>query len=240
MNILITGGASGLGEAITRKLALQHDNNVFFTFCSSRDNAFIIEKEFPNTHGIHCNFLNSSEIDSILKLFDSMRIDILVNNAYTTTISQDYFHKVDRSLFLKNFESNLLPIITISQKAISSFRKQKFGKIINILSSAIIGIPPKGWSEYTASKAYLASLSKSWADENARFNITSNSISPSFMMTAMNSGCDVRIVEDLKERNPNKKLLTIQEVADSVFFLTNCSQQINGTNLIMNSGADII
>jgi enoyl-[acyl-carrier-protein] reductase (NADH) len=44
----------------------------------------------------------------------------------------------------------------------------------------------------------------------------------------------------LKESHPFKQLLTTNEVSDAVLFLSKCSQQINGINLIMNAGIHVI
>jgi len=240
MKILITGGASGLGEAITRKLATNKEDTVFFTYKSAISNAAKLEETFPNAKGIQCDFLDKDSVDTLLAFIDNVDLDILINNAFTSDIIPKHFHKTNISVFTENFSTNILPVIQITQHAITGFRKKKFGKIINILSSAIIGNPPTGWAEYTAGKAYLASLSKSWATEYAAFNITSNSVSPSFMQTRLTSNTDERVVEEITERHPLKQLLTTNEVADTVLFLTKCSQQINGTNILMNAGMHVI
>jgi len=240
MNILITGGASGLGEAITRKLASDTNNKVFFTYNNSSDKAKNIEADYPNTKGIKCNFLDEGEIESLLSFIDTSETDVLVNSAFAAESALKHFHKADVSKFTANFQSNVIPVIRITQRAILSFRKRKFGKIINILSSAIVGNPPKGWSEYVAQKAYLESFSKSWAVENIEYNISSNSISPSFMMTNLTSNTDERTIEQIIAANPLKKLLSTDEVADTVEFLSKCSNQINGVNLIINAGTNVI
>ena len=82
-------------------------------------------------------------------------------------------------------------------------------------------------------------LTKVWATENSKFNITSNSISPSFMQTKLTSEIDFRIVSQLIENHPLKKLLTVEEVAETVFFLANATSHINGIDIIINSGASI-
>src|ERR1019366_7084787 len=125
------------------------------------------------------------------------------------------------------------------QEAIKTFRKKKFGKIINIISSALVNKPPIGWSEYVANKSYLLAMSKAWAAECIKFNITSNSISPSFMLTNLTSDTDERVIEQMKEEHPLKRLLTTDEVAEAVVFFTKSSQQINGTNLVINAGTEI-
>jgi hypothetical protein len=91
----------------------------------------------------------------------------------------------------------------------------------------------------TFSKAYPGELTKVWVAENARFNITSNTISPSFMQTSLTAGIDERVVEQIKESHPLKKLLTVDEVAKTVAFLVNASSQINAIDILMNGGANI-
>ncbi len=239
MNILITGGASGLGEAITKKIAESESNKIYFTYKSSIDKAKFIEESFSNCTGLKCDFTLPEEVEGLAGKIDEMDIDVLINNAISAPITIKHFQRTDISVFRDGFLLNVLPLIQISQKAISHFRKRKFGKIINILSSYLVNVPPPGLSEYIAAKSYVASLSKSWASENSKFNVTSNSVSPSFMLTNLNSGTHERIVEDMKNNHPLKTLLTIEETADAVNFLVNSSQQINGINLIINAGTDI-
>jgi Dehydrogenases with different specificities (related to short-chain alcohol dehydrogenases) len=240
MSILVTGGSSGLGEAITRRLAGQKDETIFFTFCKSSGNAKALESELPNTKGIKCNFNNADDLTALNNFILSSDLSVLINNAFTGRITPEHFHKTDAAVFKDNFISNVMPVIQITQSAIKVFRKKKYGKIITILTSFIANKPPVGLSEYVAQKAYLESLSKSWAAENIKYNITSNSISPSFLKTALNAGVDERIVENITAENPLKKLLTIDEVAEAVLFLSNATQQINGINLLMNAGSDVI
>lgn len=238
MNVLITGGATGVGGAITRLLAAVPGNKVYFTFYQSDEKARALETEFENVQAIKCNFMDELSMQSLLGKMDDLTIDLLVNNAFTG-LETNYFHKTDPEYFSDNFKRNIIPVIKITQKAILQFRKKKAGKIITILSSYIINKPPMGLSEYVATKNYLLSLSKSWAVENARFNITANCISPSFMQTDLTAGTDERIVETMVENHPLKKLLDPKEVAEAVFYFANASQQINGTNLVMNAASDI-
>lgn len=239
MNILITGGASGLGKAITLNLCGNADNNVYFTYNSSVKAAEEIENTVTNAKGIKCNFLIHEEMDGLLQKIAELKIDVLINNAFAGSIEKQYFHKSDTERFERDFRNNIVPVIKITRQAITGFRQKKFGKIITILSSAIINRPPVGWSDYVAGKSYLQSLSKSWAIENAAFNISSNCISPGFMQTTLTADTDERMVEEMQRNHPLKKLLSTEEVAESVNYLVNCSQQVNGTNLIINAASDL-
>lgn len=239
MNILVTGGASGLGEAITRILARDSENTVYFTYSNSVANAHKIEFEFSNTVSVRCDFKNSSEVQSLVNKIDDLKLDVLINNAYCGSPITTYFHKIPEDTFSSEFMFNIMPTILITQAVINSFRKKKKGKVITILTSFLLNTPPLGASSYVANKAYLGSLVKSWATENAKFNISSNSISPSFMQTNLTSDVDERIIEQIVNDHPLKKILTVEEVAESVLFLTNASSQINGVDIVLNAGTNI-
>ena len=133
-----------------------------------------------------------------------------------------------------------MPTLRITQQAIKEFRKKKNGRIITVLTSYLTNRPPIGLSEYVANKAYLLSLSRSWAVESVRFNITSNCVSPSMMKTSLTNHLDERQIEDITNSNPLKRLVTPEEVADAVFYLASASPQINGVNLLINGGVDVI
>jgi len=235
MNFLITGGASGLGLAITKLLATRHPaDKIYFTFFSSEENKIQLETEHLNAHGIQCDFLKQPDINGLVDFIQKNDIDILINNA-VTGLTKNYAHKLEPAVILESFKSDVLSTIQITNSFISSARKKKSGKIITILSAALEGLPPTGWSVYTANKNYLLSMHKSWAAENKNFGITSNCVSPGFMATPLNNSEDERVVENMISQHPLKKLLTVEEVADTVLYLCGSSQQLNAQNIVINA-----
>lgn len=239
MIVLITGGASGLGEAITRMAAQNAADQVYFTYARAYTQAKQIEADYPNAKGIKCDFKNNEELKTLTTKISELNIDVLVNNAYTGDFLKSYFHKTAPIDFIEAFNDNVVPTIEITQAAINTFRKKRSGKIITILTAALVNIPPIGSAVYVANKAYLAQLSKIWASENAKFNITSNTVSPAFMQTGFTGTVDERVVEQIIDKHPLKRLLTTDEVAESVCYLMNSSQQINGIDLLLNAGLNI-
>ena len=239
MNILVTGGASGLGKAITEILLSNENHTVYFTFCSSKENAAIICSNFPNSKGIKCDFNDLKSVTSLCEMIPDLRLDVLINNAYSGNFITKHFNKIPADIFNSVLNKNIIPTIFITQSAISYFKKMKSGKIITILTSALVNKPPSGASSYVANKAYLQSLVKSWAVENKKFNITSNSVSPSLMLTKLTSDIDERIIDQIIDNHPLKKILETSEVAETVAFLVNSSKQINGIDLVINSAESI-
>ncbi len=239
MNILVTGGASGLGKSITEILLKNKNHTVYFTFCSSKENAAIICSEFPNSKAIECDFNDINSVNSLCEMIPDLRLDVLINNAYSGNFITKHFNKISPDVFSTDFNKNIIPTVFITQSAISYFKKMKSGKIITILTSALVNNPPSGASSYVAVKAYLQSLVKSWATENKKFNITSNSVSPSLMQTKLTSDIDERIINQIINDHPLKKILKTSEVAETVAFLVHSSQQINGVDLVINSAENI-
>ena len=237
--MLITGGASGLGGAITERFARAEGYRVFFTFHKAYEGAAQLERDFPCTEGIACDFTVSSNVDNLITRISEIDPDILINNALTG-IRTKHFHQSNPADFLSSFNSDVIPTLRITQNAIKEFRKKKNGKIITMLTSYVVNRPPLGLSEYVANKAYLLSLSRSWAVENVRFNITSNCVSPSMMKTSLTNHLDERQIQEIASANPLKRLVTPEEVADVVFFLASGSSQINGVNLLVNGGVDVV
>lgn len=240
MNILITGGSSGLGKAIIELLATKQEHNIFFTYNSNSSSAKAILKACSGTTAIKCDFTKPEEVDQLVEKIASLELDVIINNAYVGLALGRHFIKTSPDDFMQSFTDNVLPVIAITQAALKEFKKRKFGKIINVLTSYLINLPPNGCSVYAANKAYIQQLSKSWNTEFSRFNITSNCISPDFMLTNLSKEVDERVIEQLQGAHPLKSILTPLEVAQTVVYLVGASQQINGVNIPINAAQNIL
>lgn len=239
MNILITGGASGLGKAITTLLVKDPGNMVYFTYCNAVEAAAEMGDTFPNTSGLPCDFKSQASMNTFIKRLHEIDLDVLINNAYSGEVEPVHFHKIPSEAFVDDFSQNVLPVVQITQEVIKIFRKKKQGKIITVLTSYLANVPPMGLSRYVAGKAYLEKLTKIWAAENVKFGITSNSVSPSFMRSNLTANVDERMVEQMIHEHPLKRLITAEEVAETVLFLVNASSHINGVDILMNAGVNL-
>ena len=239
MRILITGGSSGLGRAVVERLSENPDNHIFFTYCRKEVEARQLSEQHNKVESIKVDFTDTASVDSFVKVIPSLNLDILVNNAWVGSPNGTYFHKTSISDFETSFKNNIIPLIKITQACISQFRKQKSGKIVNVLTSYLLNLPPMGYSVYSATKAYVEQLSKCWCKENARFGITANSVSPEYMQTKF-SNVDERVIEQMTNEHPLKSLLRPEEVADVIAMLLQSSAQLNGVNIPVNAGQGIL
>lgn len=235
MKILVTGGSSGLGKAVVTEMAKDKENIILFTYYQHEDISYRLSKDYSNVKGIQVDFTNSSSVDAFVEFLATEQIDVLVNNAYIGNPIGTYFHKTDSKDYLAAFQNNVLPLIKVIQTCIIGMRKRKFGKIVNIITSYLIDVPPTGFSVYTATKAYIRQLSRSISREYGRFNITSNCVLPDFMNTGFGHVEDFQL-EQMKSTHPLKELLDPSEVAEVVYHLIKSSQQINGIDIPINAG----
>ncbi len=239
MRTLVTGGASGLGKAIVELLASYADNYVYFTYNKNIEEAQKLKEAYANVEAIQVDFTDMQSVDALVDKIPALSLDALVNNAWVGNPNGTYFHKTDIEDFERSYKHNVLPLVKITQACISRFRKQKQGRIVTVLTSYLINLPPMGFSVYASTKAYIEQLAKCWCKENVRFGITSNCVSPEYMLTGF-AHVDERIIEQMEHDHPLKKLLHPQEVAEVVGMLLTSSVQLNGVNIPVNAAQNIL
>ena len=239
MRILITGGSSGLGKSIVKKLSENKENAIFFTFNRSEESASKMCKENKNIKSIKCDFTIKKELDEFIENLKNLEIDILINNYYSWpenpllpgTFLNKNFHKIDEELFVDEFKRNVIPTVLITQEIIKLFRSKKNGKILTTLTS-FLNSPTIGSSIYLSNKNYLKSLCNVWAVENKKFNINSYYFSPSFMITGHTSKMDERLVDQMVSSSDSNKLMTVDHVSEKISDFLN-SDELNGSNEII-------
>jgi len=120
----------------------------------------------------------------------------LVNNA-CATFSPLPMHQLGWADFEKNFQVAVKGAWTCSQSVIRLMVRHKRGTMINVLSSAIEGFPPKGFAAYVTAKHALRGFTLALAAEYAPRGIKIFSVSPGYMETPLTQGWDGRIRETI-------------------------------------------
>src|ERR1700744_6311233 len=154
-------------------------------------------------------------------------IDILIANAGAAESAA--FAKSDAALFQRMMDVNLMGVVHCIQAALPSMRQQPFGRIVAIASTAGL----KGYayvSAYAAAKHAVIGLVRSLALELATTRATVNAVCPGFTDTDLVAGSiDVimkktgrsheQAVAELATHNPQRRLVSPAEVADTVLWL---------------------
>lgn len=236
---VVTGGATGIGRDICKKLASLNATVVINYNSSSAQSLELVNELNEKGYKADCIQANVAEFIESQKLIDYAvekygKIDILVNNA---GITQDgLILRMREEDFDKVIEVNLKGTWNCSKHAAKYMTKQREGKIINI--SSVVGlIGNAGQSNYCASKAGVIGLTKSLARELAKRNICVNAIAPGFIKTKMTEVLDQEVVEEISKNIPLARLGEGSDVANLVAFLcSNLSDYITGQVINVDGG----
>ena len=234
-NILLTGATGGIGNSILEELVnagaqvmATGTNEEKLNAIKNKYQSVKVKKFDISEHKEIENFINkvSEEMDN--------KIDVLINNAGVTNDNLSIRMKEEE--WKRVIDINLTSAFLLSKNVIKKMLKNKKGKIINI-TSVVAHTGNIGQANYTASKAGLVAMSKSFALEYGKKNIKVNCISPGFITTDMSNKIDENYKEILKSRIPLDRFGDPKDVANTVLFLSsNLSDYITGETIHVNGG----
>ncbi len=217
MNVLVTGGGRGIGEAIVRTLAKNH--KVAFTYNSSEDRARALEKELDGrAKAFKCDVSSS---DSVRQTAAEIRasfgkINMLVNNAGVS--SSKLFQDISDDDWKKVIGINLDGVFFVTREFVPDMIRAGFGRIVNI--SSMWGVNGASMeTAYSASKAGVIGLTKALAQELAPSGITVNAVAPGAIDTDMMHEYSDSEIKDFIATIPVGRLGTPDEVAKAVEYL---------------------
>ena len=239
--ILILGGSSGVGLAITEHLASK-GFDVTSTFSSHPDE---LEKLITNANlarqsarTIHLDLRSKSKfLKKMAELASSGVKPLGLVNCLATEPSNELALAIDPDGFGQKVVFESEAIMTGTHLLLDEMRKQQFGRIINIGSSARSASPEPGWLSYIASKQAAFSVIRSLAVELGPFGITANSVAPGLLGTGMTSGISERIVNSAKVQTPTGRLPSLESVCSTVdYLLSPNASDINGQEIVVDGG----
>ncbi|HBF3784081.1 elongation factor P 5-aminopentanone reductase [Clostridioides difficile] len=237
--VLITGGARGIGKAMSKAFA-KEGYNVLVNFNKSENEAkelytILNEKNF-SVKLFKANISNREDVEDMvdycIKEFGGL--DVLVNNA---AVSQDkLFTDITDEDWDNMMNINLKGSFYCSQVALKYMISEKKGNIINI--SSIWGISGASCEvHYSITKAGIIGMTKALAKEVGPSNIRVNSIAPGVINTDMLSGYNEEDIDALVEETPLMRLGTPEDIANCAIFLaSDKSNFITGQVISPNGG----
>jgi 3-oxoacyl-[acyl-carrier protein] reductase len=215
----VTGGATGIGLAVTRALMRRGARVAIFARNVERANAAVASAGGGEAAAVFGADVSSSEsVDRAFReAIESLgRVDMLVNNAGLTR--DGVFMRMSDEQWDEVLDTNLKGAFRCSRAVARAMMKARYGRIVNI--SSVVGLMGNaGQANYAASKAGLLGLTKSLARELSSRAITVNAVCPGFIETEMTAALPEAARADLLSRIPLGRLGRPQEVAEVVAFL---------------------
>ncbi|WP_102274204.1 3-hydroxybutyrate dehydrogenase [Cytobacillus massiliigabonensis] len=248
--VFITGAAQGIGYEIGKRFAANGAAIVLTDIQeeSVKRAAEKLQNEGCKAIGLKCDVTSEEDINfcfqETVRLFG--RLDVLINNAGLQYVSMIEDFPTEKFEFLIKVMLTA-PFISIKH-ALPIMKQQKFGRIINMASiNGLVGFAGK--AAYNSAKHGVIGLTKVAALETAEMGITVNAICPGYIDTPLvrnqlndlaatrNVPIDKALEEIIFPLVPQKRLLTVEEVADYAIFLSSESARgITGQAIVIDGG----
>lgn len=244
--VLVTGAASGIGFAISEHLACE-GHHVILSDLNITAAEQAVEQLRAKGYSVEAWALNvASQADIEKTQAKFAQVDILINNAGLQHVAKLEDFPVEKWRLLN--EVLLVGPAMLTRAFLPAMKAKNFGRIINIGSiHAVIASPYK--SAYVAAKHGMVGFSKVVALETAEFDITINSICPSYVKTALveqqisQQAAQHGISEDqvinsiMLEPMPKKSFISFAELAGTVSYLISpAAKNMTGQNLVLDGG----
>lgn len=242
--VLVTGGGSGIGAAIAEafgrygaKVGIHYHCSdkqavaeLVARVCASGGDAFSLPGDFSSSDTV------KTVIETTREHFG--RLDVLINNV-GSMVARRRLAEVDDDFIDQVFDLNARSVVTACRTALPGFIAQGGGSIVNVSSiSARTGGSP-GSAIYSASKAFVSTLTCSLARELADQNIRVNAISPGTIDTAFHEQFSTRDkLEKTRMGIPLQRLGTAQDCVGTALYLAadSMSGYVTGQVIEVNGG----
>jgi len=241
---LITGAARGLGRAAAERMLA--GGAAVALNVRRPEQAAALERELETLGArtlvlagdVASSAVVASLVERVLERFG--RLDVLVNNAAAAYSTR--FEQISEEEWRRALDVNLTAAFLCIQAALPAMKANRYGRVVNLSSTAGKSVSTLGGAHYTASKAGLLGLTRAAAKELGPFGITVNAVCPGLIDTELTR--EHATPEELAAHArsfPVQRLGTAAEVADLIAFLaseeagyiTGASVDINGGDLMI-------
>lgn len=242
--VIVTGGAKGIGAAISREFALK-GYNVCINYNTSENKALELKEELYNkgcnVEVFGADISDRKKVDEMIDFTISRfsSIDVVVNNAgiceyklFTDITNQD----------LENMlKSTVIGTFNVTQSALKKYMiNKKDGAIINIASIwGMVGASCE--VNYSTSKSAIIGMTKALAKELGPSNIRVNAVAPGAIYTDMMMNLSSETIESFKEEIPLNRIGKVEDISSIVEFLaSDKGSYITGQVISPNGGVVIV
>jgi NAD(P)-dependent dehydrogenase (short-subunit alcohol dehydrogenase family) len=234
---IVTGAARGLGHAAAKRL-YERGASVAVNVRDIERAEEVARSLGPRALAVPGDVAAAGKPDEIARrtLERFGRIDVLVNNAAMAETTR--FPDLTADEWREALEVNLTAPFLLMKAVLPAMQARRYGRIVNVSSSAGRMVSTLGGAHYTASKTGLLGLTRAAAKELGKFGITVNAVCPGMIDTELTrESASPEILERLAAGFPVPRLGTALEVADLICFAASeAAAYITGTAFDINGG----
>lgn len=236
--LLVLGASSDMGMKTIRELREEYD--CIFAHYRSMSTKL---QELQDEIGSKLIYLQGdfSLTEDVLRCIDTIRqsgkIPTHIVHFPAPLCDNAKFHKIPWETFQREMDISLRSIILVLQAFLPLMAKQRYGRVVLMLSFVVSGTAPAYCCNYVVTKYALLGLVKSLASEYASKGITVNGISPSWVNTKYISNQPNLLIEKNRELSPLGRMLEPEDIVPSIRFLfSDGASCINGQNISITCG----
>ena len=240
--VLITGGSSDIGAAITTRLACS-GYGVIIHYHRDELGASALKQKLieagSKAETIKADISIEEEVENMFKFIDTRTGQLfgLVNNAsYANYEILQNFEELDIKQLRRMLNVNVVGTINVSKLSVLRMKKTGKGSIVNI-TSQVTKSGGRGLAHYASTKGALATVTKSMANQLGRFNIRVNAVSPGLIRTDNNKALEASNEAALTSTVPIGRFGEPKDVAGAVNWLVSDeSSYVTGTCIEVAGG----
>lgn len=237
---IVTGGAQGIGLATARKFI---DEGAKVAVADMRQQSVDQALTALGANGAASgHVVDVTRRDDVNRMVAAVkerhgRIDVLVNNAGITLDAR--LQKMSDDQFDKVIAVNLKGTYNCAQAVVDTMVAQGSGVILN--ASSVVGIYGNfGQTNYAASKFGVIGFVKTWSRELGPKGIRCNAVAPGFVQTTILNTIPHKVLEQMTERVPLRRLGTPEDIANVYAFLASDeAAYINGAVIEVAGGLTV-
>lgn len=242
--VVVTGGARGLGRSITEAF-LRQGARVAINFHTSDEAAAQLAAAHPGRAiAVRADVRDRSQVDALVAAAGEAfgaPVSTVVNNALVDfSFNGDARPKADEigyQAFASQFAGAVQGALHVIQAALPDFQRAGSGRVVNV-GTNLFQYPVVPYHDYTAAKAALLALTRTFADDLGPRHVTVNMVSGGLLRTTDASAATPDAVFDaIAQGTPLRSVTTPAEFADAVlFFASPWARAVTGQNLVVDGG----